>query len=408
MSNQFHEISDKYLKETDLKHRKELGQYFTPKFVRDHLISMLPKMKNPKILDPANGTGEFLSAAKDYFGDCELTGWEIDPKLVKLSKKLIPEAKIKSLDSLNQKYEEYYDFVIGNPPYFEFKPEIELKNKFRDVINGRPNIFSMFIKLGIELLKPNGYLAFVIPPSMNNGAYFSKLREFIVENSNIEYIHILKSSDMFHDAQQTVMIMILKKCKNKGDFTFTKNGVNIFTTDPEKLNNAFKGKVTLSELGFTVRTGKVVWNQNKDRLYADREKGIPLIWAHNITDNGVILENSDKKAQYIDTDKFDIGPAIIVNRITGAASNVNIKSAVIKPGVKFLGENHVNVIYPPQQDDELTLSLSETKKYSYEELVKISDAISSKETIKTMQLVTGNTQISKTELEKLMPLDLGE
>ena len=406
MSTQFHEISDNYLKNTDLIHRKSLGQYFTPKFVREHLISQLPKKKNPKILDPANGTGEFLVTAKKYFGTCELHGWEIDSNLVKLSKKMVPEAKIKCLDSLRQNYQETYDYVIGNPPYFEFKPDYELKHQFKDVINGRSNIFSMFIKLGLDMLKPNGYLAFVIPPSMNNGAYFSKLREYIIERANIEYINILKSSDMFHDAQQTVMIMVLKKHKNKGDYIFSKNNISIFSINPDKLYKAFEGKTTLKELGFTVRTGKVIWNQHKDKLSDNNKNSIPLIWAHNITEQGIILENSDKKPQYIKFDKFDLGPAIIVNRITGAASNVNIKSAVVKPGVKFLGENHVNVIHPPINDDQLTLSLTEKNEYSYETLEKISKAISSPETIKTMQLVTGNTQISKTELENLMPLDL--
>jgi len=279
MSSQFHELSHNYLINTELKHRKLYGQYFTPKFVREYLISKLPKIENPKILDPANGSGEFLVTANEYFDNPELHGWEIDSNLVELSKKLIPNAKIKNLDSLKENYDESFDFVIGNPPYFEYKPDLEIKNKFKDVINGRSNIFSMFIKLGLDMLKPNGYLAYVIPPSMNNGAYFSKLRDYIINRSNIEYINILDSSDMFHDAQQTVMIMILKKGKNYGDFIFRKNGISIFSINPKKLYEAFEGKTTLKELGFNIKTGRVVWNQHKDKLTNEKSDNVPLIWA---------------------------------------------------------------------------------------------------------------------------------
>ncbi|MFQ5452962.1 MAG: N-6 DNA methylase, partial [Candidatus Zixiibacteriota bacterium] len=148
MSNQFHKLSKHYLKKADLKYRKNLGQYFTPRDIREHLLSQLPRIDSPKILDPANGTGEFLLSARDYFNAPELHGWEIDKKLVELSRKIIPSAKILCVDTLQRDYTEKYDFVIGNPPYFEFKPEMEIKRKFRDVIKGRANIFSMFIKMG--------------------------------------------------------------------------------------------------------------------------------------------------------------------------------------------------------------------------------------------------------------------
>ena len=42
--------------------------------------------------------------------------------------------------------------------------------------NGRTNAYAFFVYLGLKLLKPNGYLAYVISSSMNNGTYFRKLR----------------------------------------------------------------------------------------------------------------------------------------------------------------------------------------------------------------------------------------
>ena len=224
--NEFNEETIKYINETDINYRKSLGQYFTPKSIREALLNKLPKgIKNPKVLDPACGTGEFLLTAKKYFKNSEIHGWDIDENLIKISKKLVPESHLKNMDSLLNNDCGKFDFIIGNPPYFEFNPSHEIKNKFKEVINGRVNIFSLFIYQGLKWLKDGGYLAYVVPPSMNNGAYFQKLRRFIVENSNIEYLHILKDPKLFNGALQSTMLLILKKGKNKGNYLFKKNGI---------------------------------------------------------------------------------------------------------------------------------------------------------------------------------------
>ena len=391
MTNQFHELTEKYIKTTDVEYRKKMGQYFTPLFVRQHLLKHLPKIKAPKILDPACGTGEFLLSAQEYFENPNLYGWEIDPRLVNLSQQINPQAKIIKTDALKKMYpQEKFDYVISNPPYYEFQPDNEIKDKFKEIINGRPNIFSMFIKIGLEILKPGGCLGFVVPPSMNNGAYFSNLRQYIIDNANIEYLKILSSSSLFHRAFQTVMILILKKEKNKGDYIFKKNGINIFSPSPEKLSQAFQNKKTLNDLGFTVRTGKVVWNRHKEKLTDSSKGNILLIWSHNITDKGLKLNNKAQKQQYIKSSKYDVGPAIVVNRITGAAAHIKLKAAVVPSGIKFLGENHVNVIYPPSD-----------RHFNLDSICK---QITSENTMETIKLITGNTQLSKTELAQLLPL----
>ncbi len=397
MTDKLNHISQKYLRETDLAHRKALGQYFTPRDVREHLLSRLPKLDGASVLDPACGSGEFLVSAGEYFGNCRLFGWEIDKKLANLCREVVPDAEITGTDSLKQSLAGQFDFVIGNPPYFEFKPDVDIRNKFSQVISGRANIFSMFVKLGLDVLKPGGHLAYVIPPSMNNGAYFANLREYIVENANIEYLKILDSSALFHKAQQTVMIMVLKKERNRGEYIFTKGKLTLFSPDAGKLRKAFRGRTTLDELGFTVKTGKIVWNQHRESLTTKSKGAVPLIWAHNITTDGLALGNTARRPQYIRSNNRDTGPAIVVNRVTGAASRVRLKAAVIEPGFEFLAENHVNVIYPPPgRITHKTLQL----------MKNICDQICSSQTMETMKLVTGNTQISRTELACLLPLDI--
>jgi len=407
-SKEFTEATIKYIKETDIGHRKSLGQYFTPRSIREILLKKLPNtVKNPKVLDPACGTGEFLITAKRYFKNPKLEGWDIDKKLTDIAKGLVPTANIKTSDTLlNQEYGKY-DFVIGNPPYYEFTPSETLRQKFGGIMNGRVNIFSLFIHQGIDLLKEGGYLAYVVPPSMNNGAYFSKVRKFIVENSNIEYLQIIKDPKLFHGAQQSIMLLILKKGKNKGNYLFEKNGILIFSENINYLKSAFKGKVTLHDLNFEVKTGRLAWNQNKNILTYNPRGAVPLIWAHNITTEGLKIPITRKdKPQYVKTNNFNVGPAIVTNRITGTVKSARLKSAIIPPGMKFIAENHVNVIFPPDRKGQIKMDFAHNSLKNNLIFLDVAKQLSSKEKLSFVSNITGNTQISKTELEKLFPISI--
>lgn len=407
-NKEFVDVTVRYIKETDIKHRKSLGQYFTPKSVREVLLSKLPNTINePKILDPGCGTGEFLITAKEYFKNPKLYGWDIDNKLANIAKKLVPEAKFKSMDSLLDEEYGKYDFVIGNPPYYEFTPSKEIREKFSNAINGRVNIFNLFIYQGIKWLKDGGYLAYVVPPSMNNGAYFLKLRKFIVENANIEYLHILDDPKMFKGALQSTMLLVLKKGKNKGNYLFKKNGILIFSEEAEYLKRAFQNKLTLYDLGYEVRTGRLVWNQNKNILTDNSKGNIPLIWAHNITSGGLKFPIiNGKKPQYVMNKDFDLGPAIVVNRITGLVKMAKLRTALIPSGMKFIAENHVNVIFPPDRKKQVKMDFGNTLTKKNITLQDIAKQLSSEEKLRVVRNITGNTQISKTELEKLFPINI--
>lgn len=386
-----------YLKNTDIKKRKKLGQYFTPKSIRELLLSKLPKKDNADILDPACGSGEFLLSCKKYFKNPILYGFDIDKKLINIASKLVKNASIKNFDFLNIDInKKKYDYIIGNPPYFELKLNEEIKKKYFDIIKGRVNIFSLFIKTGLDLLKDGGYLAYVVPPSMNNGAYFSKLREYIIKNSSLEYLHIIDGADNFHLANQKVMLIILKKTNSKksSKYIFKKNGITIFTEDKKFLNKAYKNTVSLKDIGYTVKTGSIIWNEHKEKLTNDKNNSTLLIWASNINNGKIIIGYTKGKPQYIKNVSNDLiikSRVVVVNRITGSSKDINIKAAIVNEK-EFVCENHVNVIY---------MSKNANCNYSLEDIFK---ALQDKTNIKVMRLISGNTQISKTELERLLPI----
>jgi len=380
-----------YMKIASLEYRKKTGQFFTPRSVREQLMLHLPESRNPRVIDPSCGTGEFLLSAQEYFEDPELHGWEVDERLAGIARGLVPNAKIETTDALRKEYRAEFDFVIGNPPYYEFKPNEGTRSKFGEIIGGRPNIYAMFIFLGLRLLKEGGYLAYVVSPSMNNGAYFSKLRRFVLRSANIEYMTILDSPQIFEGALQSVMLLVLRKGPNRGDYVFKRNGILIFSEKTDFLKKSFEGKTTLHELGYRVTTGKVVWNQNKHLLTNEARGNIPLIWSHNITRRGLELDTG-KKPQYIKTTAYDIGPAIIVNRVVGHPGSGVIRAVVVPRNMKFVGENHVNVVFPPRNA-------------GMRELEYVTEQLNSPKKQEIVRSLTGNTQISKNELEKLFPID---
>jgi adenine-specific DNA-methyltransferase len=401
-NHQFSKETQLWLENSDLQYRKRHGQFMTPKFLRQQLISKLDLKPGLKILDPAVGTGELLLEIKNKQSATELEGWDIDQQILKTAEKNIPEALLYNKSALLVKDKEKYDIIVANPPYFQFNPKPEIRAKFSAVISGRVNIFACFFKLSIQLLKPGGQLAFIVPPSMNNGAYFQALREYITEQSLIEDLTIY-SDQHFIDAQTAVQIIVLRK-NNKANklnpqqeqkyvFKYQDQHFSriIFTENKNLLQRLFAQGKTLYQLGFNVQTGSIVWNQNKDNLRQKAsQKTSLLLWSHNIDQQKIKLK--DNKPQYIVTDQTMTGPAIICNRIIGGVKQGQLKCALIPEDMNFVAENHTNLI---TADDPLI---------SFEYLHEL---LTDKKITEIAQMITGNTQLSRNELLHLIPLPVG-
>ena len=91
--------------------------------------------------------------------------------------------------------------------------DIKTRQRYKQVIGGRPNIFSLFFAAGLGALKSGGLLGYVVPPSMNNGAFFAKLRSYISQRASIEYLKVYTDNDLFLDAQTAVQLIVLRKGK---------------------------------------------------------------------------------------------------------------------------------------------------------------------------------------------------
>jgi len=373
--------------------------------VQESLLALLPPRPYQRILDPACGTGEFLLSAARRFPAARLEGWEVDRALCEIARTVAPSATIRCCDALRQPGDGgRFDLVLGNPPYFECRLAAAARGRFAPVLSGRPNVFALFFHVGLSLLAEGGVLAFVVPQSMNNGAYFRRLREHILSLGAVIGLRLLPDESLFHAARQTVMLIVVRKGARDDRFVFRRGGITVFSEAAARLAAAFEGRVTLADLGLSVKTGSVVWNQHKPRLTSDPDAGTPLLWARNIGREGLAFPLPGERRQYIRTTGLpgahpDRGPALVVNRVTGVGPRASLRCALVPAGFEFFAENHVNVVSPAP---------TRAGRNGGEEafLGKVGRALRSPEAIEAARLLTGNTQISKTELERLVPLPL--
>lgn len=391
----------RWLAEANLNERQSLGQFMTPRFMRMHLLEQLEIKAGDKVLDPGVGTGEFLRDAWHIQPEAQYFGWDIDPKILEFAHENIPVASLENVSALESTLRAEFDFIIGNPPYFELKLEPEMKSRYAPVISGRANIYAMFIKLGIELLKPGGTLAYVVPPSMNAGAYFKNLRNYIQSNGHVSYLKIFHKSDHFVDAQTSVQVIVIKKALGRSNHVYIhpttpgQESLAIYVEDKGVLESAFQGKLTLLDLGYKAVTGTIVWNQKKDLLRDETsEEAVPLYYARNIRSGQIELIPDDLKKQFIVPSKPQLGPAILINRIIGGVGKGLINAALVPEGQAFVAENHLNVI---QQLDSVE------QKVSFNNLLA---QVRSRNTIEAARLITGNTQLSASEWNSLIPFTL--
>lgn len=372
----------------------------TPRVLRDELLDHCDLRAGMRVLDPGVGTGEFLRSVADRVPDASVHGWDVDPGVLDIAARLVPEARLTRRSALEAWSGPGFDFVIGNPPYFQFRADPALRKAYGGVISGRPNVFALFFQAGISVLRPGGQLAFVVPPSMNNGAYFDRLRDYILQHCAVEYLSLHATDQLFVDAQTPVQLLVLRRdARDSGRHTLRRESAagrfrrTLFAEDARSLAEEFDGRQTLFDLGYEAVTGSIVWNQHREALRRNSSPGaIPLVWPHCIGDAFEVFP-SHRRPAYIRTDRAPLaGPAIVMNRIVGAVGSGQVRCARIPDGFHFLAENHVNVVrrhgrFSPHVGwDELLARLR------------------SPGAARRARMLTGNTQISATELTHLLPV----
>lgn len=411
LNEQYSQFSIDITRQLSKDEKKEYGIFITPQIIINKLGSSIIKYASENginirsILEPSCGTCEIVNYCDNVFNGIHIDAIEFNSKIFERIKTLTFKNKVNIIHQDFIKFDSSvkYDLIIGNPPYFVLEKGYKISKKMEPYIYGRPNIFGLFIIQAISMLAPNGILTFIIPKSFLNSAYYSKIRNYIKETCKIIEIIDFEKDNKFIDTQQSTFGIILKKEPNNKilsvecSYSIKFNDNFMFTNDSVFLKSLLEGTTTLAQLGLSVRTGNIVWNQHKDELTDDDNETV-LIYNTNLTKEHTIdlkTFKNEEKHQYIKKDGR-IDPVLVVNRGNGNSA-YKLNYALVSNIGPYLIENHLNEIYS-------------SKKIKKEELINLfNKIIQSFENPKTqifIDLFLGNNGLSKTELETIFPIYL--
>lgn len=216
VSNDRHVFGDIYegiLKE--LQSAGKSGEFYTPRAITSFLVDILNPQLGEKILDPACGTGGFLTCTIEHLKKqskniedlSQLTnviGWEYKPLpfLLATTNLILHDVEVPNItfgDTLSREYTSYRDadrveVIIANPP---FGGVVANSNENNFPLNFRTRESAdLFLILIINLLKKQGGRAGIVLPdgSLTGEGVKQRVRQRLLEECNLHTIIRLPNS----------------------------------------------------------------------------------------------------------------------------------------------------------------------------------------------------------------------
>jgi len=207
-----HEFGDIYEKILgDLQNAGNAGEYYTPRAVTQFIVDQVDPKLGEKILDPACGTGGFLTCAIEHVrnkyvkkaGDEE----QLQAAIHGVEKKPLPHllattnmifhgidvpSQIRHDNTLSRPLRDYgpkdrVDVIITNPPFGGME-EDGIEANFPATFRTRETA-DLFLVLLITLLKPGGRAALVLPDGTLFGEGIkTRIKEKLLEECNLHTI----------------------------------------------------------------------------------------------------------------------------------------------------------------------------------------------------------------------------
>jgi len=222
--------------------KKLNGAFFTPKDIVDFIIKEVKPTEKDKCLDPSCGCGAFFIGLIEYYQikfnksikdilKENIFGFDILEYNIRRTKLLISiyallqneiieeaDFNIFNKDSLNEKIDDSFDVIIGNPPYIKYQDMEEnnrklLLSNWQTTQKGTFNIYFAFFELGYKLLKENGRVGFITPNNYFTSLSAEPLREYLSSNKSIYKIINFKDIKIF-DVQTYTALTFLNKNSN--------------------------------------------------------------------------------------------------------------------------------------------------------------------------------------------------
>ncbi len=429
-------------------HKKEKGQFFTSidvaRFMGD---GYKPTSRCVKILDPGAGNGSLGAALVEHLVEnklcdvIDLTYIEDDLEVMPVleqtvtivrdyckTNKVSCKIHIIRKNFILEDFKDKYDVIISNPPYKKIRKDSDESLKMKEYVHGQPNLYSLFMAKGMNLLEDGGMFIYITPRSWTSGAYFSVVRENLSDVLSFDRIHVFGNRDNSFSQEkvlQETMILFGTRKKQKAN-------IEISISDDDKFNNlrTFKVKAksikaigkekyllipsskedaglinemasfteTFYSMGYIFKTGPVVEFRNKSFISNAKEPdSVPMYRALNISSDALVFPVKTAKAQYISAKAKKLmiknENTVFIRRLSAKEDHRRIQSCVYHRSGKnpyISVENHVNYV---ARRDGMPLSKKEVE--------WIHSILSSEEYDTFFRLLNGSTQVNASELNYL-------
>lgn len=324
-----------------------------------------------------------------------------------------------------------FDLVIANPPYCKMPPADPRGG-------GAPNIYARFMYIALDSLRPGGQMCFIVPRSFTSGSYFRRFRQHLLSDAVLERVHLFDSRQDAFAAdgvlQENIIVLLRKRAPGLREAPRITISVSAGTRDlvqarpislprvevlrpndpeamirlPTSLDDQRVGERMgrwphrLIDLGLEVSTGPVVPFRCRELLSrgpGDPTK-VPLLWLQHVHPTGVRWPLGDgfRKQEYIDraagpTLLVANGNYVLVRRFSAKEEQRRLTAACLlgeQLASPYIGvENHVNLIRRPSGI------------LTSEEARGLAAILNSTLMDRYFRMVSGNTQVSATELRSL-------
>ncbi|MGK8509675.1 Eco57I restriction-modification methylase domain-containing protein [Nocardia asiatica] len=430
------------LAQLDSEEQAQRGQYFTPHLAA-RIIAGLPRIPGAdsiRVLDPGAGSGILTAALVDRLHAARpelrvhITAVENDPVLHRALGETL--ADVEAIDGVTTELvdsdfltwalstNERFDLVIQNPPYAKLRTGSDPQNLMRRAGVFVPNIYAAFLALGLRLLVDGGQQVAITPRSWMNGTYYSAFRHEFVRTASIDAMHTFESrSKVFGDTgvlQESIVVsatrgracdevVVYTSHDHSSEPTFrtvayqdivTPDFIHVPATESDAKAVAWMtshAQYTLSDLGLTVSTGRVVDFRSREMLHHDRVDGaVPMVNATHVRFGVTRHPVGAKKPEWFHTDpatgaKLLVpgGTYVLIKRFSAKEERRRVVSAVWQSDSDVAFDNKLNYVHEdghgldPDVALGLTVFLNSTQLDSY------------------FRVFSGHTQVNATDLRQM-------
>lgn len=391
----------------------------TPAPVATFMAGMFDQLpRDVRLLDAGAGVGSLTAAfvweainREDRPRSIDVTTFEVDPVLaqrlagtlaacnaectkagIAFSSRIIADDFVlHAAAPLVSEHSEHgqYDCAILNPPYAKINATTKTRKALSSMGIETTNLYTAFVAVALDQIRPGGQLVAITPRSFCNGAYFEPFRRFMLKHSALCKIHVYESrKQAFKDdevLQENIIYQLVKSMPQPGivnvsmshspqDTNATVRGVPfeevVLPNDPhlfvrlavseedgDLAHRVRSLPCSLRDVGVTVSTGRVVDFRARDFLRKDPEPGsVPLIYPCHFNGGYVswpkigakkpnaLVSNGDTAALMVPR-----GTYVLTKRFSSKEEKRRLVAVVYDPAridAEVIGfENHLNYFH---------------------------------------------------------------